>query len=188
MPTTVESPQTSIFKLGRAALLIAGLSSLVFGILILVWPTKTAVALTGLLAIQVLLNGIFYLVMGFASKELGTAARIGQALLGVLYIVAAIFAFGQLKATAAFLAIFIAIMIGVLWMVEGFVSLFNLSDASSKVWAAVFAVISILAGFSLLSSPLWSAAFLWWLLAIGLVAMGILNIVRGIMAGRALRS
>ncbi|HMR47795.1 MAG TPA: DUF308 domain-containing protein [Arachnia sp.] len=184
MSDTVSSPVASIFKLGRAALLVAGLSSLIFGILILVWPTKTAVVVTGLLAIQVLISGIFYLALGLGNKELSTGGRVGHSLLGVLYIVGGIVAFFQLQAAAAVLAVFIAIMIGVLWVIEGFVSLFSLGKASSKVWTVIFAIISIIAGFTLLSSPLWSALFLWWLLAIGLIVMGVLNVFRALFTDR----
>lgn len=187
MSDTVSSPVASIFKLGRVSLLIAGLSSLIFGILILAWPTKTAMVVTALLAVQVLISGIFYLALGLGNKDLSTGGRIGHSLLGVLYIVGGIVAFFQLQAAAAFLAVFIAIMIGILWVVEGFVSLFALSDSPSKIWTVIFALISIIAGFTLLSSPLWSAVFLWWLLAIGLIAMGILNIARALFAGRASR-
>jgi uncharacterized membrane protein HdeD (DUF308 family) len=42
----------------------------------------------------------------------------------------------------------------------------------------IFAIISVLAGFALLSTPVWGAGFLWWLFAISLVVLGVLNVAR----------
>ena len=38
------------------------------------------------------------------------------------------------------------------------------------------------AGFSLLSNALWGAVFLWWLLGISLLVLGLLNVFRAIIA------
>ena len=73
---------------------------------------------------------------------------------------AGIVAFTQLQRTAAFLAIFLVIMMGALWVVEGFVALFSLGRAESKGLTIFFALISIIAGFTLISSPLMGAVFL----------------------------
>ena len=35
-------------------------------------------------------------------------------------------------------------------------------------------------GFTLISSPLWGAVFLWWFLAIALIVLGVLNVLRAI--------
>ena len=68
--------------------------------------------------------------------------------------------------------------VGIVWMIEGVVGLKLVSDAQSKVWTILLAIISILAWISLLTSPLWGAAFLWWLLGISLVVLGLVHIVR----------
>ena len=69
-----------------------------------------------------------------------------------------------------------------MWIIEGFTSLFALEGSSSKALTIVFALISILAGFSLLSNALWGAVFLWWLLGISLLVLGLLNVFRAIIA------
>ena len=75
-------------------------------------------------------------------------------------------------------------MIGVVWIMEGFVALFTLGAARSKALAIVFAIISIIAGVTLVSSPLWSAIFLWWFAGISLIVLGLINVGRAITAGR----
>jgi uncharacterized membrane protein HdeD (DUF308 family) len=69
---------------------------------------------------------------------------------------------------------------GALWVVEGFVALFSLGQSESKGITILFALISIIAGFTLISSPLMGAVFLWVFLAIGMIVMGILNVGRAL--------
>lgn len=167
-------------KGARLALLIAGVAAVGFGIAVLVWPTKAAVTLTGVIAFYAIIAGGAYVALGVFSKNLGAGGRIGHVLLGVLYVIAGISALSSLKESAAFLAVFLTVMVGVMWLIEGFVSLFTLGQSDAKVLTIVFAVISILAGFTLLSGPLWGAVFLWWFLGIALVVLGALNVVRAL--------
>lgn len=174
------APATAPAKGARLALVIGGIAAVAFGIAILVWPTKAAVAVTALIAVYAVIAGVVYVALGLFSKGLGAGGRIGHILLGVLYVVAGIFAFSQLQESAAFLAVFLTILVGVMWIVEGFVSLFSLGGAGSKVLTIVFAIVSIIAGFTLVTSPLWGAVFLWWFLAISLIVLGALNVVRAL--------
>ncbi len=176
MSTTTASPA----RIGRTILLAAGLAAIAFGLVILFWPAKTAIALTGVIAFQAIVGGIIYLARGLTAKELGAGGRIGNVLLGLLYAGAGIMAFTQLQQSAAFLAVFLVIMMGALWVVEGFVALFSLGQSESKGLTILFALISIIAGFTLISSPLMGAVFLWWFLAVGMIAMGILNVGRAL--------
>lgn len=174
------SPVSAPAKGARLALLIGGLAALGFGVAVLVWPTKAAVALTGVIAVYAIVAGIVYAAIGLFSKDLGAGGRIGHVVLGILYVIAGAFAFGSLQQSAAFLALFLTIMVGVLWIIEGFAALFTLGRAGSKILAIVFAIVSIVAGFTLLSSPLWGAVFLWWFLGIALIVLGALNVIRAL--------
>lgn len=182
MSTPVNS---SPFNVTRIVLLAGGLVSVAFGIAVLVWPVKTAAALAGVIAVYAVIAGIVYLAIGALSKRLSAGGRIGHVLLGLLYILAGVYAFSSLKQTAAFLAIFLAVMIGVMWIIEGFTSLFTLDQADSKALTVLFAIISILAGFSLLTNAVFGAVFLWWLLGISLLVLGLLNVFRAIFRRKA---
>jgi uncharacterized membrane protein HdeD (DUF308 family) len=179
--TTTTAPA----KGARLALLIGGLAAVGFGIAVLAWPTKAAVALTGVIALYAIIAGIVYAALGIFSKGLGAGGRIGHVLLGVLYVVAGVYAFSSLQQSAAFLALFLTIMVGVMWVIEGFTALFTLDQSGSKVLTIVFAILSVIAGFTLLSSPLWGAMFLWWFLAIALIVLGGLNVIRAIAGKKA---
>ena len=178
---TTTTPIATPVKGARLALLIGGLAAVGFGIAVLAWPTKAAVALTGVIAVYAIISGIVYAALGIFSKALGAGGRIGHVLLGLLYVIAGVFAFSSLQQSAAFLALFLTIMVGVMWVIEGFTALFTLGQSGSKIATIIFAILSVIAGFTLLSSPLWGAVFLWWFLGISLVVLGILNVLRALV-------
>ncbi|WEG10569.1 DUF308 domain-containing protein [Microbacterium horticulturae] len=162
----------------RTFLGLSGLVALIVGILVLVWPAKTAVVVTAIIAIYAIVGGLVYLGLGIFSRTMGGWARVGHLVLGLLYIVAGIIAFTNLQHTAVWLAVFLGILVGIMWIVEGVVALTTLGGAASKGLTVFFAILSIIAGIILLMSPLWGAIVLWWLLGISLVVLGILQIVR----------
>lgn len=161
----------------RTALGIGGVLAIIVGILILVWPGRTAMVVTAIIAIYAVAAGLVYAGLGIFSKTKGGWARIGHILLGVLFIIAGIVAFLNLGATTAGLALIVGILVGIMWIIEGIVSLSTLGDASSKTWTIIFAIISIIAGVVLLFSPYYVVA-LWWLLGISLIVLGIVNVIR----------
>ncbi len=177
----------------RTAFGVGGVIALIVGILILVWPAKTAVVVAAIIAIYAIAGGLVYAGLGIFSKAMGGWARVGHIVLGLLFIVAGIIAFFNLNATTAWLAVFLGILVGIMWIVEGVVALTTLGSSASKGWSVFFAIISIIAGIVLLFSPLWGAVVLWWLLGIALVVLGIVQIIRaftfkGRSSGLATRS
>ncbi|QKJ19540.1 DUF308 domain-containing protein [Microbacterium hominis] len=168
----------------RTALGIGGVLAVIVGILILVWPGKTAMVVAAIVAIYAIAAGLVYAGLGIFSKTKGGWARVGHIALGVLFIIAGVLAFLNLGATAAWLAVFLGILVGIMWIIEGVVSLSTLGDASSKGWTIFFAIISIIAGIVLLFSPLWGALVLWWILGISLIILGIIQVVRAFTFGK----
>ncbi|WOF22692.1 DUF308 domain-containing protein [Microbacterium betulae] len=170
----------------RTIALVTGVVSLVAGALILVWPFKSAVAITVLVAIYALVAGVVDVTLAVRSKGLSGWLRAGTALLGVVFVVASIVAFANLSSTTVLLAVFVSTFLGVAWIVEGVVSLFSLGgpkDAFSPVprskgWTIAFAIVSILAGAFVLLSPLLTAVWLWIFIGVSLVVFGVIQIVR----------
>ncbi|MCS4275239.1 uncharacterized membrane protein HdeD (DUF308 family) [Mycetocola sp. BIGb0189] len=162
----------------RTALGIAGIIAIIFGILILVAPLKTASVITAFIAIYAVVAGVIYAALGIFAKSASTWGRIGNVLLGVLFVVAGIVAFTDLGNVTTVLAIFTAIFIGVSWIFEGVLAFASLRGASNKVWGVVFAVLSIIAGILVITAPFAFAALLWLILGVALVVLGILQIVR----------
>lgn len=182
MSASTSTPQTSRRSVNpfRVAVLIGGLIAVAFSIAVLVWPVKTALAVTGVLAVYAIAAGVVYVAIGALATWHSTGSRIGHALLGLLFILAGVYAFFSLQESAAFLAVFVTIMIGVMWIVEGFTALFTLGGDGSNALTIIFAILSVIAGFALLSTPVWGAGFLWWLFAFSLLVLGVLNVVRAL--------
>lgn len=162
----------------RTLLGVGGVLSLIIGILILVWPGKTAMVVTAFIAIWAIGGGLVYAGLGIFSKSIGGWSRVGHIVVGLLFIVAGVLMFANLTATTGWFAVFFGILVGIMWIVEGIAALSTLGDAASKGWSIFFAIVSIIAGITLLFSPLLGAAVLWWLLGIALVVLGIIQIVR----------
>lgn len=164
----------------RLALITGGLVAIAFGIAVLVWPAKTAAAITGIIAFWAIVAGLIYIAMALVDAGQSTGSRVGHALLGLLYVAGGVYAFIAIQSTTIVLAFFVTLMIGIMWIIEGFTALFALGESDSKGLTIVFAVISVLAGISLVSTPLWGAGFLWWLVGVSLLVLGALNLIRGL--------
>lgn len=182
--STESSAEKSAVNAVRTALGIGGVLAAIIGILILVWPGKTAMVVTAIIAIYAIAAGLVYAGLGIFSKTKGGWSRIGHILLGVLFIIAGVVAFLNLSQTTAWLAVFLGILVGIMWIIEGVVALSTLGDAASKGWTVFFAILSIIAGIILLFSPIWGAVVLWWLLGISLIVLGIIQIVRAFTFGK----
>ncbi|KRA23522.1 hypothetical protein ASD65_03110 [Microbacterium sp. Root61] len=182
--TTASPAEKSAVNGIRTALGVGGVIALIVGILILVWPGKTAAVVVAIIAIYAIAGGLVYAGLGIFAKGMGGWARVGHILLGIVFIIAGIVAFVNLQAATGWFGVFLGILVGIMWIVEGIVSLTTLGDAASKGWTIFFAIISIIAGIVLLFSPLWGAVVLWWLLGISLIVLGIIQIVRAFTWGK----
>lgn len=175
-----------LLKSARITLGIAGVIALIVGIVILVWPGKSAVLVTGIVAAYLVIAGLVYLALAVFSKEQTGWARVGHGVLGALYIVAGIAAFVNLTVAAVALFVFVAILVGISWIIDGVVALSYIGDTGSKAWTVIYAILSIVGGIAVLFAPLYGAAVLWWILGITLVVLGVVQIVRAFTLGRAL--
>ena len=79
-----------LFTSSWKMLVVRGAIGIVFGILAVVWPIETALALVLLWGFWALVEGISLLVEAFQSKTQGS--RLGRALLGVITVIAAFLA------------------------------------------------------------------------------------------------
>ncbi|WP_375384417.1 HdeD family acid-resistance protein [uncultured Microbacterium sp.] len=175
--TTASPAEKSAVNGIRTALGVGGVIALIVGILILVWPGHSAQVVTAIIAIYAIAAGLVYAGLGIFSKTKGGWSRVGHIVLGILFTIAGIVAFANLAATTVTIAIFVGILVGIVWIVEGIVSLSTLGAAASKGWTVFFAIISIIAGIVLLFSPLY-IALLWLFLGISLIVLGIIQIIR----------
>lgn len=178
------SPTKSLFRSVRIALAVSGVIALIAGLVLLIWPVKSAVIVTAIFATYLIIAGLVYVGLGIFSGAKGGWSRVGHIVLGLLYIVAGVIAYANLGVAAATLAFVVVIFIGISWIVDGVVSLSLLGRDGSRVWTLLYALLSIIAGIIVLFSPIIAGLAFWLLLDISLVALGIVQIVRAITLGK----
>lgn len=174
----------SLFKSVRIALVVSGAIALIAGLVLLIWPVKSAVIVTAIFATYLIIAGLVYIGLGIFSAAKGGWSRVGHIVLGLVYIAAGVIAYANLGAAAATLAFVVVIFIGISWIVDGVVSLSLLGHDGSRVWTLLYALLSIIAGVIVIFSPVIAGLAFWLLLGISLVALGIVQIVRAITLGK----
>lgn len=174
----------SLFRTIRITLAVSGVIALIAGIVLLVWPVKSAVIVTAVFASYLVVAGLVYIGLGIFSHSRGGWARIGHIVLGLFYIVAGVIAFANLAEAAATLALIVVIFIGISWIIDGVVALSLLGQDGSRVWTLLYALLSIIAGIIVLFSPIIAGLAFWLFLGISLVALGLVQIVRAITIGK----
>ncbi|WP_125131805.1 DUF308 domain-containing protein [Microbacterium sp. 10M-3C3] len=182
--STDSSARTALRAL-RTALLVSGIVSVVVGLLILIWPGRTAQVAVGIIAVYAIVAGLVYAAMGLFSRAQGTWSRVGHIVLGVLFVIAGIVALSNIAAATVSFAVFIGVFLGIVWIVEGVVALTTLGAAGTRGWTIFFAIVSILAGIVLLFSPLY-VAVLWIFVGVSLLVLGVFQLVRAATLARGL--
>ncbi|EQC94041.1 hypothetical protein LLT3_02965 [Lactococcus cremoris subsp. cremoris TIFN3] len=167
------------FEKLRRGVGFSGIVSIIIGLLILFLPTKTAAIVAALVGVALVIMGVIYIGANLIRKSdnKGSFWRISHLLLGFIYLFAGIFVFSDLNAAAESLFVLIGIFVGVSWIIDGIVTLTVLRDFNSKFWGIILSIISIIAGFTLVFSPLWGAVTLWLLLGIEFVVVGLIKMI-----------
>lgn len=176
--------ESAVVNSVRAWLGVSGVLATLVGVAILVWPGRTAMVVSVLLAIYLLGSAVAYLAVGVFSRGIGGGARTAHLVLAVIFGATGVIALTHLRETTVWIGVFLGIWIGIAWIADGVIAFATLGDAASKGWAVIFAALSVVAGITLLFSPLWGATVLWWLLGISLVVLGVSQIVRAFTFGR----
>ncbi|MFC9918762.1 HdeD family acid-resistance protein [Agromyces binzhouensis] len=171
----------------RIALGVTGVIALIMGVFITFWPKDSAVVLTVMLAIYFLIAGLAYVGIGIFSRSISGGARALDIILGVLFLFGAIVMFANPTESAVVIGIFVGILVGILWIIEGVVALAQSGSSSSKGWSIFFGLLSIVAGIVLLFSPLWGVVVLFVVTGIALIILGIVQIVRAFTFGRGMQ-
>ena len=167
----------------RVGLGVSGLAALVMGVLITFVPGDSATALAVLLGIYWIIAGVSYCFVGILTKGIDGWSRFLDFVMAVLFVVGGIVVIANPIISVATLAILVGVLLGVLWIFEGILAIVQSGDVPSHGWAIFFGVVSILAGICVLFAPIWSAAALFWIAGIGLIVLGIVQIVRAIRFG-----
>jgi uncharacterized membrane protein HdeD (DUF308 family) len=155
---------------------LQGVAAIAFGVLALVWPSITLLALVYLFAAYALVDGVLALVRGFRRGG-GGGIDWWQVVLGIVAIAAGVIAFAAPDITAYALLLVIAawaIASGALELVAAY----QLREVIRREWLLVLdGVISILFGVALIAFPSAGALAVVWLIGAYAIASGIIMLV-----------
>jgi len=169
----------------RTTLITVGVLAILAGLAILIWPVKAFEVVTFVFAVYAIVAAVAYGVIGATAKGLTGGARALNIVLAVVYLVAGIVIFANMAAATTVFAWVIGITTGVMWLIEGIATLAASGRSHARGWTIAYGVLGVLAGITLILSPLTGTLFLWIFLGASLLVLGITNVWRGVQAGKA---
>ena len=156
-------------------LLIRGIVGVLFGIVALVWPGITQLALIVLFGVYAFIDGIVNLVLGFtAPASRGRWLQVAEGVVGIVLGVVALVWPGVTLLAIVFLIAAWAIIEGVLEIVTAI----QLREVLQREWLLALAgILSIAFGVLVVAFPGAGAIGIAWLLGVYAIAAGVVRIV-----------
>jgi uncharacterized membrane protein HdeD (DUF308 family) len=160
-------------------ILAFGILSILVGLVAIVWPNATLVAIAIIFAIQLVLGGVFRFVGAFAVPLESGWLRALQALLAILSFVIGIYLLGHLGLSLLVLAL----VLGIYWIAHGIMDLFlgiGHPELPGRAWTILSGILSIAAGVILAVWPGISLYALTLVVGIWLIVFGVIAAVRAV--------
>ena len=148
----------------RGTYAVLGIAAVILGLALLIWPGATLKVAAIALGAYFVVSGVVRIVTAIVELGLPGGWRVLDILIGL-----------------------ITMVFGLGWMLECVMALVESWRMPSSAWAVIYALLSIVAGFIVLFSPVSSTT---WLILFGgcaLVAIGIVAIVRAFTFGKSKR-
>ena len=152
--------------------LLVGLVTLVLGIIVTLHPSTSINVIAVLLGILLLVAGVFHLVRAL---DHAAPSRAWSAVIGLAFVVLGVVLIRHLDMTRAL----IALLIGIVWILQGVAELLVATDPDrpGRAWSVAFGVISLAAGIVVIIVPEGSLNTLAVLLGIWFIVIGALQVV-----------
>ncbi|MBW3080721.1 HdeD family acid-resistance protein [Bifidobacterium saguinibicoloris] len=163
---------------------IIGVAAVLLGTALLFWPGATLKVAAVLLGIYLVVSGLVRVVVAIVELGLPSGWRVLDILVGVLLAVGGVAVLKNAALSGQTLAVLVTMTVGIGWMLEGFMALVESWRLPSSGWAVLYAVVSIIAGFVVLLSPISSTVWLVVFAGCALVVMGVSALVRAFTFGR----
>lgn len=168
----------------RGTYAILGIAAIILGLALLIWPGATLKVAAIALGAYFVVSGVVRIVTAIVELGLPGGWRVLDILIGLMLAVGGVVTLKNAALSGATLAMLITMVVGLGWMLEGVMALVESWRMPSSAWAVIYALLSIIAGFIVLFSPISSTT---WLILFGgcaLVAIGIVAIVRAFTFGK----
>ena len=164
---------------------LRGLVAALFGVLALLWPTKTATVLVILIALFILIDGVFSLVVAARSRRPSWGLGLFEGVVGVAI---GVLALAMPQVTAMVLAVLVGLWALVTGVLELFAAIRLREQITSEWLLGAAGVVSILFGIAIFVSPGAGVAVLTMIVGIYAVIFGVSLIVYGLRIRKVSRS
>lgn len=163
-------------------LLLGGISSLVIGILLLVWPSRTLEVIAILIGIELLLVGIIQIGLAFGEHS---GSRTGPLLRGAFAGIAGLIVIRHPGGSL----LVIALAVGIYLVIAGVMKLVSAFEASvGRGWLVLGAVVDLAIGVVIVAWPKFGVTSLAVLVGIALVLRGVLEAISAFVLRSAHKS
>lgn len=169
----------------RRTIGIDGLVSLVAGVLVVFFPDTSIKIVAGLIGASLVLAGIVKMVPILRNQDYSVTDRTKDIIISVVYFVAGLFIFLDMNAASLSLLIVLGVLTGIVWLSEGVIHMTIINRlGEKKVWPFISALISLIAGLSLIVSPFIGGLLVWSFFGIMLLVIGAIKIVQYFTFGK----
>lgn len=157
--------------------LAAAVTSIVIGVMMLVWPDATLLVGAALFGIWLIVHGIVDIVDAVMAKTDGGVARTLSAIVGMLFVVAGVLCLRNLAESVAI----VATIIGLTWLVGGIFALIlaisSRYSGNARMLVAALGAVSVIGGLVVLIWPAMTLATLVFLTGIWLIILGAVQFI-----------
>lgn len=178
-PEQTESEALDAIGRSWSVLFFLGIITLLLGGVLLAWPEQTIVVIAVLVAVWLLISGIFSVVRAFA-RGLSGGMRALLIITGVLSIFIAMFAFRgfRLEDSPINAVWILAVLVGIAFLFRGMGALFmGFESADGRGWNIFGGIVMLIGGFIILLWPGMSLVTLAWVTGLWLLFIGIFEII-----------
>ena len=157
-----------------------GLTTVILGVVILVWPGKSILVAAVLFGVYLVLSGVVLVYLAFNLPSSG-GIRFLNFISGVASIILAVLAFRHFD-EGYYAILLLAIWIGIGFILRGVSAVgVAIEDARfpGRGWTIFFGVISLIAGIVVLAYPFDSIVILALVVGIWLIILGVMEIISG---------
>ena len=166
METTIDE-----YNINNQALLLGGITSLIFGVMLLTWTGATLTVITLLIGLWWLIQGLFLILGIFQNRS----QWIWKLLSGIIGVLAGILVLQHPLQSAIILPATLVFILGIMGIVIGITSL--IAAFGGEGWGiGAFGIISIIIGVTLATNVIVGAQFLLWITAGLLILEGVVAI------------
>jgi uncharacterized membrane protein HdeD (DUF308 family) len=167
----------------RTGLIIGAVITAIVGILMLVFPEKSALLAGIIFGIFVLIRGIVRVVVGIGGPGLTGLGRTLSIIIGVILLAAGVIILVNITVGVEVLAI----IIGISWIIDGIATLIESSRAAARAFSIVTGIISVLAGVAMFFLGGLGVALIMIVIGAVALALAVVQVVGAIAVGRVSR-